>query len=169
MGRVKTLFKYVLWLILFFIFSEIMINIGLNTIYKNIKAKSDLPQIDITRAEATHVDGRIYGNIDLEKNSNLIGKYLKVSLYSKRDVLLGIDYVRIEKSENETKQNIEEHFSYDNVYSYDLAIIDEEQKEKEVAEIMNQSLFSLFDGFKINGMTLGQKIWASIIMVAIFA
>ena len=169
MKRVKTLFKYVLWLVLFFIFSEIMINIGLNTIYNNIDAKSNLSQVNITRAEATHVDGRIYGNINLEENSALIGNYLKVSLYSKRNVLLGIDYIKIEKPENGNVQNIEEHFTYDDVEYYDLSIIDEAQKEKEVAEIMNQSLFSLFDGFKINGMTLGQKIWASIIMVAIFA
>ena len=79
------------------------------------------------------------------------------------------DMIKIEKPENGNVQNIEEHFTYDDVEYYDLSIIDEAQKEKEVAEIMNQSLFSLFDGFKINGMTLGQKIWASIIMVAIFA
>ena len=36
MSRMKTFFKYAMWVILFFIFSEIMININLETVYRNI-------------------------------------------------------------------------------------------------------------------------------------
>lgn len=169
MARLKTFFKYLLWFILFYCFSNLMINVGMNTIYKNMEVKSNLSQVNITDASSTHVDGKIKGTIDLEENSDLIGKYLKVDLYSKRGVLLGTDYVKIEKQGDNRYQNIEEYFKYNDVGSYNLSIVDEEQKEKEVAEIMNKSLFNLFEGFKINdSLSIGEKIWLAIIAVAIF-
>ncbi len=39
MDRMKTFLKYALWLILFMIFSEILINVGLNSTYKKIESK----------------------------------------------------------------------------------------------------------------------------------
>ena len=40
MDRMKTFLKYALWGILFFIFSEIIINVGLNSSYKNMECKN---------------------------------------------------------------------------------------------------------------------------------
>ena len=53
MSRMKTFFKYAMWVILFFIFSEIMININLETVYRNIGRKDNLPQVTIYQAQAT--------------------------------------------------------------------------------------------------------------------
>lgn len=169
MARLKTFLKYLLWFIAFYCFSNLMINIGMNTIYKNMEVKSNLSQVNITEASSTHVDGKIKGTIDLEENSDLIGKYLKVDLYSKRGVLLGTDYVKIEKQGDNRYQNIEEYFKYNDVASYNLSIVEEEQKEKEVSEIMNKSLFNLFEGFKINNsLSLGERLWLAIIAIALF-
>ena len=63
MSRIKTFFKYAVWVILFFIFSEIMININLKTVYRNIGRKDNLPQVTIYQAQATKVNGRIKGTI----------------------------------------------------------------------------------------------------------
>ncbi len=166
MNKVKKLAKYVIWLILFYIFSDIMINIGLNTVYKNIENKSKLSQVTITKAESTNVDGRIYGQIDLDKNSALIGKYIKVDLYSKRDILLGRDYIKIEKNGNEKIQTFQKHFKYNNVSYYDLSIINEEQKQKEIKEITDKSLFS---GFTLKPMSTAEKVWIAIIAVALIS
>lgn len=165
MQRVKTLFKYGLWVILFFIFSDIMINIGLNTVYKNIETKNNLPQVTIQQAKATHVDGKISGIINIKDNSQLLGKYLKVDLYSKRDVLLGTDYIKIENSNEEGNQNFNLNFKYNDVSKYDLTIIDEIQKNEEV----NSKSKSLFEGFSLEEMTTGEKIWLAILGVMIFA
>lgn len=66
MSRMKTFFKYAMWVILFFIFSEIMININLETVYRNIGRKDNLPQITIYQAQATKVNGRIKGTIKIK-------------------------------------------------------------------------------------------------------
>lgn len=165
MDRVKTLLMYGVWVVLFFIFSNFLINIGLNTVYRKIENKSELPQINITQAEATHIDGRIYGTINLKEYSQLLGKYLKVNLYSKRNVLLGTNYIKIENTDKNENQNFNLYFRYKDVQNYDLVIIDEIQMQEEMNKIADKSLF---EGFTINEMTLGQKVWAAIIMVAIF-
>ena len=36
MSRLKTLFKYVLWIVMFAILSEFLINVGLNSTYKQL-------------------------------------------------------------------------------------------------------------------------------------
>ncbi len=166
MARVKTLLTYALILILFYIFSNFLINIGINISYKNIESKSSLPYVNITKAEATHINGKIYGEIDLQGNNDLVGKYLKYNLYSKRNVLLGTNYIKIEKTENENKQKLEEYFKYTDVSSYDLAIIDEQQKERELKEVTDKSLF---EGFTAKDMEIGEILWISIIAVALFA
>ena len=47
MDRVKTLFKYALWLVLFIIFSNFLINVGLNSTYKSIERKDNVEQVNI--------------------------------------------------------------------------------------------------------------------------
>ena len=64
MDRMKTLSKYVLWLILFFIFSEIMIKLNIESTYQNIGQKNNLEQISIYQAQATKINGRIKGTIN---------------------------------------------------------------------------------------------------------
>ena len=95
MSRMKTFFKYAMWVILFFIFSEIMININLETVYRNIGRKDNLPQITIYQAQATKVNGRIKGTIKNQAENKIEYKYIKVDFYSERDVLLGTKYIDV--------------------------------------------------------------------------
>lgn len=44
MKRLKTFGKYILWLVLFFVFSRVIIFIGLNSTSKNIESQNQLPQ-----------------------------------------------------------------------------------------------------------------------------
>ena len=104
MSRMKTFFKYAMWVILFFIFSEIMININLETVYRNIGRKDNLPQITIYQAQATKVNGRIKGTIKNQAENKIESKYIKVDFYSERDVLLGTKYIDVSAMrENETQ------------------------------------------------------------------
>ena len=42
MDRVKTLFKYALWIILFWILSDILIYLGINSTYKDIENRKKI-------------------------------------------------------------------------------------------------------------------------------
>ncbi|MBO6243259.1 MAG: hypothetical protein J6O41_01640 [Clostridia bacterium] len=149
MDRLKTFLKYALWLIGFFILSDILINVGLNSSYHDMKRKDELNQVTVYQAQSTKVNGRIRGVID-NANKDLAGKYLEVDLYSKRDVYLGKKYFEI-NSENE---NIlfEMFFKMEDVSSYEIKIVDEKEpggelqllpKDMNKSEILVVTLFTL--------------------------
>ena len=59
MDKIKSYFKYIIWIVLFFIFSEFLINVGLNSNYRDIERKDNVSQVSIYQADATKVNGRI--------------------------------------------------------------------------------------------------------------
>ena len=82
MDRVKTLRKYAIWVILFYLFSSLFIYIGLNSRYKNIKSFGEIPNgVIINLAQTTAVNGRIFGEVKSTEDNNLNGKYLKVDIF----------------------------------------------------------------------------------------
>lgn len=138
MSRMKTFFKYTMWIILFFIFSNIMITINLETTYKNIGRKDNLEQITIYQAQATKVNGRIKGKISNNSENKINGKYVKVDFYSERDILLGTKYIDIsDLKENETK-DIEMYFKLQDVGYYEISFT--EQKEENEIELLPKDL-----------------------------
>ena len=79
MNRLKTFAKYAIWLILFWILSDILIYYGINSTYKAIPRRSEISnQIAINNAEATKVNGRINGTVTNSEENNISGKYLKI-------------------------------------------------------------------------------------------
>ena len=83
MSRLKTFAKYVVWIILFWILSDILIYYGINSTYKDIKNKTEIPnQVEVKEAEATKVNGRINGKVVNNEENDLSGKYLKIDLYA---------------------------------------------------------------------------------------
>ena len=122
MDRMKTFAKYAIWIILFWIFSDILIYAGINSTYKDIKSKGEIPNgIEVVQVQATTVNGRI----KLKANNSLSGKFLKVDLYSSRDNILGTQYIEIGNvSENQTKE-IETYFKISEVKSYQISVVDE--------------------------------------------
>lgn len=131
MDRMKTLFKYAIWLILFFFFSNFIINVGLNSSYRDISRKDSIPQVEMTQAQATLVNGRMKGIIKNSSDDYLTGKFVRIDFYSKRDNLLGTKYIPIETTEVNTTQNFSIYFELEDVKSYDVSIV----KEKTTDEI----------------------------------
>lgn len=127
----KTLFKYAIWLILFFFFSNFIINVGLNSSYRDISRKDSIPQVEMTQAQATLVNGRMKGIIKNSSDDYLTGKFVRIDFYSKRDNLLGTKYIPIETTEVNTTQNFSIYFELEDVKSYDVSIV----KEKTTDEI----------------------------------
>ena len=130
MDRVKTFAQYAIWLILFWILSDILIYYGINSTYKAITPKNEqTSQISVENAEATTVNGRINGSVTNSEENDLSGKYLKVDLYAESGNLLGTNYLSIGNLKaNETK-NFETYFKIQDVKSYDISIADEKVEE----------------------------------------
>ena len=151
MNRMKTFFKYAMWIVLFFIFSEFLINVGLGASYKDIKRRDEIEQVQITEAQATLVNGKVKGTIKNSEQDYLTGKYVRIDFYSKRDNMVGTKYIPIETTEATTSQEFSIYFELQDVTSYEVSIVDKKEVEEikfipqewSKAEILTATIFTL--------------------------
>lgn len=130
MDRVKTLFKYAIWVILFWILSDVLIYFGINSTYKDIVSKNEISnQITINNAEATTVNGRILGTVTNNEENDISEKYLKVDLYSDIGNLVGTNFLEIGNLGAIETKSFETYFKIQNVKSYEINIVDEKTVE----------------------------------------
>ena len=154
MDRMKTLLKYAIWLILFFIFSNIMINFSLETTYQNIGRKDNLEQVNVYQAQATKINGRIKGSIYNNTESQILNDYLRIDLYSERDVFLGSKYVDISALRDNETRNFEVYFKMQDVDYYEMNFTDE-KVEGELPEMLQD-------------LTKEEVIWGTFLTFLIF-
>ena len=155
MDRVKTLLKYALWVVLFMIFSEFLINVGLNSSYRPIERKDNISQVNIYQAEATLVNGRIRGLITNSETDNISNKYLEFDFYSERDVYLGKKIININELQPGETQNFEILFKLQDVDYYTVSVLDERPEGEEI-EILPE------------GWTTGEILLATAVTLLIF-
>lgn len=154
MSRIKTFLKYAIWLIAFYIFSNIMIYFNLETTYQNIGRKDNLPQVAIYQAQATKINGRIKGRVYNNSENKITSKYLRIDLYSARDILLGSKYIDVSTMrENETR-NIEIYFKVQDVEYYEITFTDEKE-EGELPELLKD-------------LTREEVVWGTFLTFLIF-
>ena len=134
MDRMKTFLKYALWLILFYIFSNLMIYLYVETTYQNIGRKDNLPQITVYQAQATKINGRIKGNI-YNKENKITNNYLKIDLYSTRDNYLGSKYIDVSNMRDDETREFEIYFKVQDVDYYEMKFTDEKE-EGELPEML---------------------------------
>ena len=129
MGRMKTFLKYIIWIVLFWIFSDILINAGLNTTYKNMNNRGELPSgIEVVQMQSTKVNGRIKLKVS---NQEFSGKFLKIDLYSENNRLIATKYIEIGNiSENQIK-SFETYFKITDVKAYEISVVDEKGEDTE--------------------------------------
>ena len=126
MARLKTFFIYALIIIGFYFFSNFIIDVGLNSSYKDIERKDNISQVEISEAQATLVNGKIKGTIkDPRGNESLTGKYVEIDLYSSRDNMVGKRYIEIETTDVNNTQDFHIYFEAKNIKSYSVAIVNE--------------------------------------------
>ena len=130
MSRLKTFAKYAIWLILFWILSDILIYYGVNSTYKNLEIKNEVPsQVTIKNAEATKVNGRIKGTVANSEDSDLSGKYLKIDLYADNGNLLATEYEEIGNLRANEVKSFETYFKMQDVKQYEVNIVDKKTEE----------------------------------------
>ena len=154
MDRMKTLAKYVIWLVLFYIFSNLMIYLNIESTYQNIGRKDNLPQVTVYQAQATKVNGRIKGSIYNSEAHKITNKYLRIDLYSERDVFLGSKYIDVSTMRDSETRNFEEYFKVQDVDYYEMKFVDEKE-EGELPEMLKN-------------LTKEQVIWGTFLTFLIF-
>ena len=140
MDKMKKYLKYILWLIGFFILSDFLINVGLNSNYKGMKRRDEISQISIYQAEATAMNGRIRGIIRNSQSEDLSGKYIKFEFYSKRNVYLGKKYIQIEQFNENGMQPFELFFKLQNVSDYNISITDQKEEGELEIEVLPKDM-----------------------------
>lgn len=123
---------YGLWIVLFIIFSEFLINVGLNSSYKPIERKDNVSQVNVYQAEATLVNGRIRGLITNSETDNISNKYLQFDFYSERDVNLGKKIINVNELQPGETQNFEILFKLEDVKYYTVSVLDERPEGEEI-------------------------------------
>jgi len=127
MDTMKRFAKYAIFLILFWILSDILIYVGINSTYKTIRQRGEIPNgIEVVQMQATKVNGRTKIKIN---DTNLNGKFLKIDLYSDTGVNLGTKYIEIGNL-NENNE-IEIYFKIAEVDSYEIAVVEEKGNSSE--------------------------------------
>lgn len=132
--------KIVIWILILvgvFIFSDFLISVGLNSTYKDIQREDNNATIVVYQADATYVNGRMRGLI--KETEELQGKYVKVELYSKRDVLAGKSYIEIQNSQKDGVQPFELLFKAQDVAYYKMEVVNEKESGDEL-EILSKEM-----------------------------
>ena len=138
MSRLKTLLIYVLILVGFIIFSEFLINVSLNSSYHQIGRKDNLEQVTVYQAEATKVNARIKGTITDKEENPINKKYVRIDIYSERDINVGTKYIDIENLEVGNNQEFALYFKAEDVGYYEISYTD--QKSTEDLELLPEDL-----------------------------
>lgn len=133
MARVKQVAFYGLLIVIFAIFSDFMIKVGLKNTYKEIPGIIDTssPEIVINEVKTTDVDGYAKGTIKNNTEESIDKIYIKLDLYSKRDINLGTKYLEIKSLNKEQNLDFEIQFRYSNVDHYKITCIDSKTYFKE--------------------------------------
>ena len=154
MDRMKTLLKYVLWVIVFYIFSNLMIYLNIETTYQNIGRKDNLPQVTVYQAQATKINGRIKGTIYNDAENKITNNYLRIDLYSERGNFLGSKYIDVSNMRDNETREFEIYFKVQDVDYYEIKFTDEKE-EGELPEMLKD-------------LTREQVIWGTFLTFLIF-
>ena len=125
MARVKQIAFYGIVIVIFAIFSNYIMKVGLENTYKTIsgKVKVTSPEITMTEVKTTDVNGYAKGTIKNNSNEDIDRIYIKIDLYSKRDVNLGTQYLEVRELEVGESKDFEINYRYSNVNHYEITCV----------------------------------------------
>ena len=140
MATDKKIAFYAILIVVFIIFTDCMIKVGLRNTYRTISGKIDVtsPEIIMSEVKTTDVNGYAKGNIKNNSDKDIDRIYIKLDLYSKRDVNLGTEYLEINNLKIGKEQEFEIKYRYSNVNHYKITIIDSKTLLKQ--ELLNNNI-----------------------------
>ena len=122
--RMRVFLCYLLIFVAFFIFSDVMIFFYTKSLYKPIENYEVLvttPQITVTLAEASNVNGNLKGAIKNNTNETMENQYIKFEFYSPRDVKMGTKYIEVGTLNPEEEKQYEFGFKFEKVSSVKIS------------------------------------------------
>jgi len=133
MKRLKKFSIYVLLIAAFWIVSDIIIYLSINGTYndKETKVYISSPKVIVEESKATSINGYIKENIKNNTQEIITDKYLKIDMYSARDVNLGTKYVKIDSLQSNESQEFEMWYEFSNV---DYAILTTTNEDVNIGE-----------------------------------
>lgn len=141
-NRIKTFGLYALCVILFFIFSNIMIDITLKATYDPIdtyKTESHGVAIDIKEAKATYVNGYVGGKL-INESEQIDKTYMKIDLYTKRDVCMGTKYITFDNLKQGEKRDFRIGFKFTDIDHAVVTMVDEIEPEVTEEQFVSDDL-----------------------------
>lgn len=145
MARMKTFFMYFLILVAFYIISNFLIDSLIKTSYSKItEYEIDVKEATVTiiEAKSSKDDGYIEGKISNPTKEDILNRYMVVELFSENNVSLGTEYVKIDRLKKEAIKDFKVRFTVDNVKSFKITLITDEEKAKIDSE-KDTTLFKL--------------------------
>lgn len=133
MSKMKEFGKYILWIVAFYIISNILIYFCITTSYspmeKNINSPENM-QININYAKATLINGKVEGTIKNATSEAINQKYVKFEFISKRGNTILTKYAKIEGLEPNEEKDFSVSFTAENIKKVNITISDEYQKDE---------------------------------------
>ena len=144
--RMKVLFCYVLLFIIVFIFSDIMIYLYTKSLYQPMEkyeVNIEAPQVTISVAEASNVNGNIKGTIKNTTQEKIADKYIKFDFYTPREVNVGTKYLKIDNLEVNEEKQFEFGFKYENISNVKVSMAEKDELSKATSDELE--LTSVFE------------------------
>ena len=152
MSRMKTFLKYLMIVIAFYVFSNIMISAFLKVSYTDMhdyEINVDQVFVDVSEAKTSKRNGYIKGIVKNNTDVTVENKYLKFSMLSKNGKVLGEKYIKIDKIEPEQLRKYELKFDYDNVKTFKIEMTDTKPEEQDFIELVKTNAKDLYNNIKI--------------------
>lgn len=135
MERIKKFWIWLVIFVLFYLFVDFICFASVKMMYKDLNEYEILvnsPKIEILEAKGTYANGYIKGVLTNNTNSMIDNKYIKVDVYSERNVNMGTEYIEIAKLDLAKTMPFEVKYSYTDVSSYKIDIVDEKPDEEDI-------------------------------------
>lgn len=148
MAKLKKYLLYVIIIVAFWIFSDILIYLSINSSYVNVDTKvySISPEITVGESKATYVNGFVKGTIRNNTDSIINNKYLKIELYSPRDVKLGTKYIKIKNLDVNKYKEFEMWYKFTDVEYANVTVTDNIENATEEEFLSQETTYGLILG-----------------------
>ena len=126
MSRMKTFFKYFLAIVIVYIVVDIASFYILKSTYltKDYSTQESILDVQVTEAKATYLNGYVNGIVKNNTDAQVTNKYLKIDIYSKRGVLLGTKYVKLNDLNSGESASFSSSFNCYQIDNVKLSLID---------------------------------------------
>ncbi|MFR5683593.1 MAG: FxLYD domain-containing protein [Clostridia bacterium] len=138
MKTMKLFISLLIVFVLFYFFVDFICFIALKTSYGVITGKVEVEDavVEIEKAEATAVNGKVIGKIRNESENEIVNQYIRVTLLSEQGENLGSKYVKLDKLSSMEEKAFEVDFRAKNVKHYLVSLSETMDESKETMELL---------------------------------